>query len=282
MNLKKRIMTSIITKSKLLDNNIKDLINGYCKQNYQLSIPHSIILLISLFFNFIDKCYPFLFKIQFREDGSKQNYDSDDEDYCAENYYLWLLTSITSYFIVSNKCYKLILTIGNEFKMIIGIKNNLILINNNNNKQIHDGNGQLFKITKNFVEVMIKINKDEKIDGISIELFFRQLENIPDIYSTSIFICDDEAKEISNYINTNKQHRLHGQIKKEMSDGYYKIELNDFVYRQSLSYGVDKLYWYGVEVSVESYSYGVDKLNVCSCRHAHYPCNLFGFGDIKE
>ena len=268
---------SSINKIKLLDQNLKDLVNGYCKQKYinknNLSFPHALIILISLFCNFIDKSHPYLFKIQFRQvaDGTS------DEEYYAENsdndVYADLLVSIASYFMISNRCYKLVITAGNQLQIIIGIKNNFILINNN--KPIHNGHDELFKTTTESIEVMMKINKGNKCDSKDCDCEDCQSEDC-DCDSEDCQDCQHRVEEINGSVELffrndeeviDFEKRQYGQIKKRMSDGYYKIELNDNFDYQSKQ-----------KVSVESYTYGFDTIYVWSSIHAHLPCNSFGFG----
>ena len=262
------MIMSSINKIKLLDENLKDLVNGYCKQKYtnnnnlSHTFPHALIILISLFCNFIDKSDPYLFKIKFTEFGSYPSFTDDDQQLP-----IFYLSSIASYFIVSNKCYKLLITIGDQLQIIIGIKNNLIFINNNNtkNQAVHNGYDNLFKITCNFVEVMVKINGNNS--GIidkgchlmdcgnngCIELFFRNVDKIHGLYLNDKVYYND---------------RVYGEIKKKGSDGFYKIKLNSeyFDYESKQ------------QVSVKSYTYGIDKLNLCSSDQANLPCPPFGFG----
>ena len=250
---------------------IMDLVIGYCKQKYKSSIPICLKTLFAVYFFLRKK--EILFGIRFKY-LKKFAIGFDNNGQLIYTKYFRIISSISSYCIISNKCDKLILRIGNALLIKINIGQSKI--NVTTPKQsilLTDVVGNVWKINRkltNYIEIMIRLNRKTncncnipKSNG-SLQIFFRNIQQIPEMNS------DDSMNLLlqnSPYRTTYSCHpRKYGQIVMHKSDGYCIISLKD-----------DFNFNSNEKVSIETY--GIDAINAWSSKHAHYPCDKFGYGD---
>lgn len=145
--------------SKQIPNYITDYINGYCKQETKSIIPLCIIKIIALYF--IIHLKKTLFKIRF---NYKPNYRGSYRLTPSHHHHdhLQRLTSISSTFIISNKCYKFVMDIGNNMHFEIYLSKSMVKIQQYT-VEFKSTDGKEYKIdtdSNNNVKITIKINRN--------------------------------------------------------------------------------------------------------------------------
>ena len=249
---------------------IMDLMNGYCKQNYKASIP---ICLKKIFgFYFFLKKKEILFRIKFKSPAKFTVGVANNGELISRKYFQ-AISSISSYFIISNKCYKLILKVGNDFVININIGESEINIKTPTEVMLlRNIDGDIWKINRKsmeFVDIMVRINRQTICecpngDG-SVELFFTNIKQIPEMDSLDSLhlLLKKNAKDEDNFYITHP--RRYGGIIVKDTDGYGLILLND-------DFDFDS----NQNVSIEAH--GTDEMYVWSSKHANHAWDQFGYG----
>ena len=246
---------------------IMDLMNGYCKQNSKLSIPFCLKTICALYFFQMKKAV--LFVIKFKSPAKFAIGLCNNGELISTKYFQ-AISSISSYFIISNKCYKMILKIGENFVIKISIGRSEIRIKTPKKIMVLKNiDGEIWKKTKKYIDVMVRMNRKTLCDcpngDGSVEIFFTNIQKIPEMNSSDSLnlLLKNNPKDANHFYITHP--RKYGGIIVKDSDGYALILLNDdFDFNSNQN------------VSIETH--GTDVMNVWSSKHANYPWNQFGFG----
>ena len=170
--------------SRQIPKYIKDCINGYCKKHTLCSIPLSLQIIIALYFTI--HIQQNLFRVQFKY---QQSYISRLLSKGAfirnSNNSISLtqtLTSISSTFIISNKCYKAVLHLGKTMDINILLSKSIVKIDEEILQIEETKSNSQYKIDTNSknneVEITIKMNRKTpcsclNTDG-NVELWIKQ------------------------------------------------------------------------------------------------------------
>ena len=258
---------------------IIDLIFGFSKKRLKKSIPISLLQLIALFIWI--SISQILFSIKFSY-YTNNWYDIAGQDgqlvRIEQEEFLESITSISSYMVIPNECYRINLMIGTNtiFQMRIG-QNHVTIESQATETSLTKKNGQLWQIDRKsmpFIEIMIKITRDTICDCANtdgnLEVLFRNVKQIHYCAlkdSKSIWWWEFRSDFASNakMVEISKDCRLFGKIKRKETDGYYKMLLpSNFNYNSNENASIE--------------AHGIDKLNLWSTKHANQACDKFGFG----
>ena len=250
---------------------IMDLMNGYCKQNSNASIPLCLMKLFAVYF-FMVKII-ILFRIRFKSPAKFAVGVSNTGELLSRKYFQ-AISSLASYFIISNKCTKLILKIGDSFEIEMNIGESEIEIKAKDQIMLlRNFNDEVWKInrkSKKFIDIMFRMNRKTPCgcansDG-NVELFFTTIEEIPEMNSSdslSQLLKSDNAKDQEHCYITHP--RKYGGIIKKDTDGHYQISLSD-----TFDFNSNE------KVSIEAH--GIEEINVWSSKYAHHQWDKFGYG----
>ena len=264
-------------KNNTLPQYIIDLMNGYCKRNSKSVIPISLTRLLTVFFFIFKK--ENLFHLTFKYPEIHHHFNENGQFVKEQQSDFFVsISSITANVAVSNECNKLIIKLGNKFKIeICSEKSQIIIKSKGTMKKITKRDGNEWRITKSltkYIDLMIKINRPTNCDcpngDGSIQLFFRNIQTIPDIaYSHSKNKSWWERGDIDIYqmLDMGKNPRVYGKIDKKETDGYCKILLPDYFD-----------YYSKQQVSIEAH--GTDIMNVWPAKNGllTHAVDKYGFG----
>ena len=240
---------------------IMDLMIGYCKQNSNVSIPLCLMNLFAVYFFMVKTII--LFSIRFKSPAKFAVGVSNTGELISRKY-CKAISSIAAYFIISNKCTKLILKIGDSFEIEMNIGESEIEIKAKDQIMLlRNFNDEVWKInrkSKKFIDIMFRMNRKTPCgcansDG-NVELFFTTIEEIPEMNSSdslSQLLKSDNAKDQEHCYITHP--RKYGGIIKKDTDGNYQISLSD-----TFDFNSNE------KVSIEAH--GIEEINVWSSKYA--------------
>ena len=254
---------------------ILDLMNGYCKQNSKSLIPICLSKLFAVYFFIYKKDN--LFRLKFKYPEIYHHFNNNGQFVTKEESdFFTAISSIASNIAVSNECYKLILKIGNNLEIEICIDEFTITIKSQGTiTKLTRGDGKKWTITRcltKFIDITLRINRQTMCncpnsDG-NIELFFRNIEKIPEIarYDSNTWWSGMRDIDVYEMMQIASNPRIYGKIEENEIDGYCKIILND-----------DFDYHNNQQVSIETH--GTDTMNIWSAKEGlSISVDKYGFG----
>ena len=170
--------------SKQIPEYITDYINGYCKKQTKLLIPFCLTKIIALYFIIHIQEILFAIKFKYHPTYISRIYSKRVIRHPYQSIPSFqTLTSISSTFLISNKCYKLIIHVGKSMDIEICLSKSIIQTQQQT-FVIEATNGEQYKIdtnSSNNIEITFNINRKTacsclKGDG-NVELYIQQKQH---------------------------------------------------------------------------------------------------------